>query len=181
MSRIIQSGGVMPRLTLGLMAGLMLATTSFAQAPADAPAGATGLCKDGTYWTNATKRGACHGHKGIQTWYATADAGAAPAAPAAAPAPAPAPAPAAPATMAKPAPAAPMATPAPAAKSSTSYTPPATAAPGGGPGMVWVNKNSKVYHCPSDRWYGKTKNGEYMSEADAKAAGNRPDHGKACS
>jgi hypothetical protein len=185
MSRIIQSGGVIPRLMLslmlGLMAGLMLATSSFAQAPADAPAGATGLCKDGTYWTNATKRGACHGHKGIQTWYGAADAGTAPAAPAAAAAPAPAPAPAAAAPMAKPAPAAPMATPAPAAKSGSSYTPPATAAPGGGPGMVWVNKNSKVYHCPSDRWYGKTKNGEYMSEADAKAAGNRPDHGKACS
>jgi hypothetical protein len=175
MSRIIQSGGVKLSVALSLMAGLMLATTSFAQAPADAPAGATGVCKDGTYWTNATKRGACHGHKGIQTWYGAADAGAAPAAPAAAPAPTPA------AAAPAPAPAAPMATPAPAAKSSSSYTPPATAAPGGGPGMVWVNKNSKVYHCPSDRWYGKTKNGAYMSEADAKAAGNRPDHGKACS
>ena len=52
---------------------------------------------------------------------------------------------------------------------------------GGGPGMVWVNSASKVYHCPSDRWYGKTKAGEYMTEAAAKAAGNRPDHGKGCS
>jgi hypothetical protein len=188
MSRIIQSGAMkvslMVSLTAGLSTSLMLATTSFAQAPADAPAGATGLCKDGTYWTNATKRGACHGHKGIQTWYGAADADSAPAAPTAAAAPAPAPASAAPAPVAptaKPAPAAPATAPAPAAKSGSTYTPPATAAPGGGPGMVWVNKNSKVYHCPSDRWYGKTKNGEYMSEADAKAAGNRPDHGKACS
>ena len=54
-------------------------------------------------------------------------------------------------------------------------------APGGGPGMVWVNTASKVYHCPSDRYYGKTKKGEYMTEADAKAKGNRPDHNKPCS
>jgi hypothetical protein len=54
------------------------------------------------------------------------------------------------------------------------------APPPGGAGQVWVNTASKVYHCPGTRWYGKTKQGSYMSEAEARAQGARPDHGKAC-
>ena len=38
---------------------------------------------------------------------------------------------------------------------------------------VWVNKDTKIYHLPGDHWYGKTKNGEYMSLSDAEKAGYR--------
>jgi len=161
-------------------AGLLLATASLAQAPADAPAGSTGQCKDGSYWTGPTKQGACRGHHGVQTWYAAAGSSGSAAAPAAA-APAAAPAASAPAPAPAAAPAAPAATSKSSASGTKSSGPAATAAPGGGPGLVWVNSSSKVYHCPTDRWYGKTKSGEYMSESDAIAKGNHADHGKACS
>lgn len=58
---------------------------------------------------------------------------------------------------------------------------PATApGAGGAPGLVWVDTASKVYHCQGDRWYGTTEQGKYMSEANAKAQGVRPDHNKPC-
>ena len=146
------------------------ATESASAGPA--PAGATGVCKDGTYYSGATKKGACRGHKGVKDWYAAAQAQSAAPPPTAAmtkTAPAAAPAPIVPA-------AAPMA----AAPPKSTYAPPAMAAPGGGSGQVWANKKTKVYHCSTDRWYGKTKEGVYMSEADAKAQGFHADHGKAC-
>jgi hypothetical protein len=37
--------------------------------------------------------------------------------------------------------------------------------------MVWVNTESGVYHKEGTRYYGKTKTGKYMSEADAQKAG----------
>jgi hypothetical protein len=36
---------------------------------------------------------------------------------------------------------------------------------------VWVNTNSGIYHCPGSRWYGKTKQGKYMSECEVLKAG----------
>ena len=67
------------------------------------------------------------------------------------------------------------------AKSAPKSTPtPAAAAPGGGDGKVWVNTASKVYHCAGTKFYGKTKAGEYLSEADAKAKGNHANNKKAC-
>jgi hypothetical protein len=151
---------------IALAAALCFAAVSFAQAPADAPAGTNGICNDGSYSQSAVKKGACHGHKGVKQWYASAPAAAAATGPSAA-------ASAAAATPAVP-PKKPTVTAAPA------EAPAANAAPGGGPGMVWVNTASNVYHCPGDRWYGKTKHGQYMSEADAKAKSARPDHGKSC-
>ncbi len=148
-------------------------------ASAAAPAGAIALCKDGTYFTGTSHQGACKGHNGVKEWL---DKDKAAATPAAAPAAAAAAAPA----MTK----TPTAAPAPAAAPPTSsattpHTPPTPASqiaqkPGGGPGLVWVNASSKVYHCPGDEWYGKTKEGSYMTEAAAKAAGNHADHGKEC-
>jgi hypothetical protein len=172
----------MKKLVSSLLAATALAVTAMiasqagvAQAPAGAPAGATGVCNDGSYWTGATKSGACRGHKGVKTWYAGGSSAPAAAAPTA---------PAAPAAAAPPAPAAPAAPaantamkPMPKTKTAASTTP----APGGGPGMVWLNTSTKVYHCYGTKYYGTTKAGAYMSEADAKAKGAHADAGKPCS
>jgi hypothetical protein len=37
-------------------------------------------------------------------------------------------------------------------------------------GKVWVNLDSRVYH-KGGRWYGKTKNGKFMTTDEAKKAG----------
>jgi hypothetical protein len=164
---------------------LMAVATGFLAAQmavAQAPAGSTGQCKDGTYSTAASKQGACRGHQGVKEWYA-AEAPTAAKAPAA-PAPTAAPGPMAAPTAASPKVATP--TPGPVAAPTPKASPSAKAAAtpqaaGGGPGLVWVNTSSNVYHCYGSTYYGKTKEGSYMSEADAKAKGAHPDHGHACS
>jgi len=39
--------------------------------------------------------------------------------------------------------------------------------------VVWVNTPSRVYHYAGTHYYGHTRRGAYMCEADARAAGNR--------
>ena len=121
---------------IGLLALLFTAATVQAQAPA----GATGVCKDGSYSYSATPRGACARHGGVQQWLA----------PTSAPTP-------------KGAPTRPTAPPTPASGT-----------------QVWLNTPTMVYHCPGARWYGTTKKGLYMTEAEAKTKGARPAYGKTC-
>jgi hypothetical protein len=134
------------------------ATPASASATNDTAA-VTATCKDGSTWSGKSRRGACRGHKGVQSWSGGT---------AAATVPTPAAAPRQASTHAS-------------ATNHSSAGSTGTPAPGGGNGKVWVNSTSKVYHCPGTRWYGTTKQGEYMTEAQAKAQGYRPDHGKACS
>src|SRR6202011_4758371 len=71
-------------------------------------------------------------------------------------------------TTASPSPAAaPMtsnATTASGTKATKEREPMGTPAPGGGPGMVWVNTETHVYHKEGSRWYGHTKKGKYVTE-----------------
>lgn len=139
------------RFTL-FVAALLCSGSLFAKAPASAPAGTTGQCNDGSYSSSAEKSGACSGHGGVKKWFgATA------------------------ATTGS----------GPAHEGSSSAKPSKSkiekdSASGGGSGQVWVNKDTKVYHCRGDKWYGKTAEGAYMTESNAVAQGYRADHGKAC-
>lgn len=55
----------------------------------------------------------------------------------------------------------------------TPVTAPAAPVPKAGQpaAQVWVNTRSGVYHASASRYYGKTKEGKFMTEADALAAG----------
>ena len=149
------------------LACLFAGSAVYAQ-QASAPAGSTGQCKDGSYSSQASKKGACKGHKGVKEWYVAAGKSSA-AAPAAAPAAAAAAAPASNMAM--------------KSSSHAMPAPAATPAAGGGAGQVWVNTGSKTkaYHCQGSKWYGTTKQGKYMSASDAQAAGYHASKGEKCS
>ena len=116
----------------------------------------TATCKDGTTFSGASKRGACSGHKGVKFWASTA------------------------ATANTTTESKVEAKEEAKERGQRASAPLPTAAAGGGAGKVWVNEKSKTYHCQTDRYYGKTKTGAYMTEAEAKAKGAHADHGKAC-
>jgi hypothetical protein len=185
-----------------LLMSLLLAGAVGAPAYAAAPSGSTGECKDGSYTSADSKRGACSGHGGVKDWYgkekaakrndkSEAKAEARNEARKESKEERP-----------KSEPQAKAPNDATGKCADGSYTSAdnrqgacashggikdwyakeaQTSAAGGSSGRVWVNSSSRVYHCSGDRWYGKTEKGEYMSEAAAKAKGNRPDHGQACS
>jgi len=139
---------------IAVLAAALMAAPVFAQEAPAAAGSMTVHCKDGTTQTVSTTKGACHGHKGIDKSAGNTAASSTPAA--------------APAAASKP-----MAKPEPAA----------TPAAGGGAGQVWVNTGSKTktYHCEGSKWYGKTKQGKYMSAADAQAAGYHAAKNEKCS
>lgn len=74
------------------------------------------------------------------------------------------------ASQSQPAAAAPGSTPAAPAKSASGRPSSSDIAAAKASGKVWVNTESGVYH-KGGRWYGKTKQGKFMTEAEAKAAG----------
>ena len=45
---------------------------------------------------------------------------------------------------------------------------------------VWFNTDSKVYHCKGDPAFGKTKEGKYVTEAEAREDGGKIRAGKPC-
>jgi hypothetical protein len=156
-----------------LAAAFMAAPGVYAQSAAPAGSTTSVTCNDGTTQNVATTKGACRGHKGINK-SASSSSGSSPAASSNS------------SSSSSNNMSSSAAAPAAASKStaaSSKSAPAATPAAGGGPGQVWVNTSSKTkaYHCQGSKWYGTTKQGKYMSTADATAAGYHAAKGEKCS
>lgn len=172
-----------------LFAACLYASTGLAALPpADAPAGTTAICKDGSYYFGQSKNDACKAHGGPKAWYTVPASGDAARAPSS-----PNPVLAA-RSVADAANAPPNVSTGPsrasveaANASAQAAHPPANVpeyqdpAPGGRKGLVWVSDGRKVYRCEGDKLYGRTQPGKYMSEQDAKSKGLPSESGKACS
>src|SRR5262249_40352777 len=78
-----------------------------------------------------------------------------------------------PAAASEPPPAAPPAASSARQTAKTAAEPAAAAQQPPVKGMVWVNTETKVFHREGDHWYGNTKHGKFMTEADAIKAGYR--------
>lgn len=163
-------------------------------AQSTSPSGATGKCRDGTYTTSPQRSGACSAHKGVQTWYTGQNGNGADTAgnkngnsgaPSANRKAGDSAHPAGDAADAGKTAGRSTAGSGSSAgsKEAKSSTQPVAGSPekSGGPGMVWVNTASKVYHCYGSADYGKTKQGQYASEQQATQMGARPANGKSCS
>ena len=59
---------------LGIAVGTLVALGVASSLAAQAPEGATAKCKDDTYSTSTSHRGACKGHGGVAQWLSTAKA-----------------------------------------------------------------------------------------------------------
>ncbi len=165
--------------TLKVALSAFLVAAAFGLAATGAARAESVMKECGDDWKAAKAAGTTNG----QTWQeflkscrvqkasATAPAAAPAPAPVAVPAPAPAPAPVQ-AALPKPAP---MTThPAARATGAGEFTTEAEAkARCPSDTVVWVNTKSHIYHMAGTRSYGTTKQGAYMCEADANAAGDR--------
>jgi hypothetical protein len=68
----------------------------------------------------------------------------------------------------------------PATQVPAAFKPAAQQAPGAAPNKVWLNASTNVYHCPGDRFYGRTKDGKYLTEPAARAAGAHGARNQTC-
>jgi hypothetical protein len=145
-----------------MAAAVMIAAPGVhAQAAASSGSSTTIQCNDGTSQTVTTTKGACRGHKGINKSASGSNSSSSSSNSSSASS-----------NTAAAAPAAASKTSA-SSSSATKSAPSTTPAAGGGPDKVWVNTGSKTkaYHCQGDKYYGTTKQGQYMTKAQAESQG----------